>query len=77
VATRHARPALLLERAEELAAVDAAIADALAGDGRLVVIEGAAGIGKSSVLGEARKRDADAGMTVLSASGTEYERAFA
>ncbi len=77
MATRHARPALLLERAEELAAVDAAIADALTDDGRLVVIEGAAGIGKSSVLGEARKRAADAGMTVLSASGTDYERAFA
>jgi DNA-binding CsgD family transcriptional regulator len=42
-----------------------------------VVIEGAAGIGKSSVLDEGRIRAADAGMTVLSASGSEYERAFA
>jgi DNA-binding CsgD family transcriptional regulator len=76
VATRHARPAVLLERAEEFAAIDAAITDAVAGAGRLLVIEGAAGIGKSSVLGEGRMRGADAGMTVLSASGTEYERAF-
>jgi hypothetical protein len=31
---------VLLEREEELAAIDAAITDALAGAGRLVVIEG-------------------------------------
>jgi AAA ATPase domain len=76
VATRRARPVVLLERAEEFAAIDVAITDAVVGAGSLVVIEGPAGIGKSSVLREGRRRAADAGMTVLSASGTEYERAF-
>jgi DNA-binding CsgD family transcriptional regulator len=69
------RPALL-ERAEELTALDAAIADAVAGSGRLVLIEGSAGIGKSSLLAEGRSRAADAGMTVVSARGSELERAF-
>jgi DNA-binding CsgD family transcriptional regulator/tetratricopeptide (TPR) repeat protein len=40
----------LLEREEEEAAIRAAAADAAAGHGRLVVVEGAAGIGKSSLL---------------------------
>ncbi|MBV9805894.1 MAG: AAA family ATPase [Solirubrobacterales bacterium] len=55
---------------------DVAIADALGGAGRLLVVEGSAGIGKSSLLAEARGRAADAGMTVLSARGSEIERAF-
>ena len=50
-AWRDEQPALL-ERAEELAAVDAAIAGAQSGAGRLVVIEGPAGIGKTSLLAE-------------------------
>ena len=46
---REEQPALL-ERAQELAAVDAAIAGAQTGAGTLVVIEGPAGIGKTSLL---------------------------
>ena len=67
---------MLLERAEELAAIDAVIADTLAGLGRFGVIEGSAGIGKSSLLAEARLRAAAAGMTVLTARGSEIERSF-
>jgi DNA-binding CsgD family transcriptional regulator len=76
MATGHAEPPVLLERAQELAAIDAEIADALAGSGRFGVVEGSAGIGKSSILSEGRARAADAGMTVLSARGTEIERSF-
>jgi predicted ATPase len=74
--TGQAERPVLLERAEELAAIDAAIADALAGFGRFGVVEGSAGIGKSSILSEGRGRAADAGMTVLTARGTETERSF-
>jgi predicted ATPase len=40
------------------------------------VVEGSAGIGKSSILSEGRARAAAAGMTVLTARGTEIERSF-
>jgi len=66
----------LLERAEELAAVDAAIAAAGGGAGRLVVIEGPAGIGKTALLGEARARAAASGLPVLLARASELETAF-
>jgi DNA-binding CsgD family transcriptional regulator len=66
----------LLERAEELAVVDAAIAGTQGGAGKLVVFEGPAGIGKTSLLAEARARAADSGMTVLSARASELEAAF-
>src|SRR5581483_9964563 len=74
--TGQARQPVLLERAEELAALDGVIADALAGLGRFAVVEGSGGIGKSSLLAEARLRASDAGMTVLTARGTEIERSF-
>lgn len=67
---------MLLERAEELAALDAVIADALAGSGRFAVVEGSGGIGKSSLLAEARLRASEAGMAVVTARGTEIERSF-
>src|SRR5919204_6994615 len=66
----------LLERAEELSAVDAAIAGAQSRAGRLVVIEGPAGIGKTSLLGEGRARAAASGLTVLYARASELEAAF-
>jgi class 3 adenylate cyclase/DNA-binding CsgD family transcriptional regulator len=72
---RDERPALL-ERAEELAAADAAIAGAESGAGRLVVIEGPAGIGKSALLAEARTRASASGLTVLYARASELEAAF-
>jgi predicted ATPase len=76
MAAGQAQRPVLLERAQELVAIDAVIADARAGSGRFGVVEGSAGIGKSSILSEARARAADAGMTVLSARGTEIERSF-
>lgn len=73
---RHGSQPALLERAEELAAVDAAIANALGGAGTLVVIEGPAGIGKSALLAEGRARADASGLTVLSARASELEAAF-
>jgi class 3 adenylate cyclase/predicted ATPase/DNA-binding CsgD family transcriptional regulator len=67
---------VLLERAEELAAVDAALAATLVGGGRLVVIEGPAGIGKTSILVEARERAVASGFVVLQGRGSEMESAF-
>ena len=66
----------LLEREAELAALEAALNDARRGAGRLVVIEGSAGIGKTRLLEEARDDAADSGMRVLAARGTELERDF-
>jgi class 3 adenylate cyclase/DNA-binding CsgD family transcriptional regulator len=77
---RAARPGraeqALLERAEELGAVDTAIAGTHAGAGKLVVIEGPAGIGKTSLLAEGRARAAASGLTVFYARASELEAAF-
>jgi class 3 adenylate cyclase len=70
----EARP--LLERAEELAALNAAITASHGADGRVVVIEGPPGIGKSSLLAEARARAAASGLAVVQARGSELESAF-
>jgi len=70
-----ARP--LLERDGELAALQAAVAAARAGEGRLVVIEGSAGIGKSSLLAESRAIASGAGIRVLGARAGEHEAEFA
>jgi DNA-binding CsgD family transcriptional regulator len=67
----------LLEREAELAALDDALASARAGRGRLVLVRGEAGIGKSALLSAARDRAAQSGMLVLEASGHELEREFA
>lgn len=67
----------LLERSEELARIESALADARTGRGRFVVIEGPAGIGKTALLAATRTSAADAGMRVLRSRGTELERDFA
>jgi DNA-binding CsgD family transcriptional regulator len=67
----------LLERDRELAALQQALAAARAGDGRLVVIEGSAGIGKSSLLAESRAIAGGACMRVLGARAGEHEAEFA
>jgi class 3 adenylate cyclase/DNA-binding CsgD family transcriptional regulator len=72
---RDERPALL-ERAEELAAVDAALAAANSSTGKLVVIEGLAGIGKTSLLAEGRAHATASGLAVLHARASELEAAF-
>jgi hypothetical protein len=77
VATRKRAGGELLERGDELAALYTVITDLGVGGGGFAVIEGAAGIGKSSLLAEGRARAADAGFTVLHARGTEIERPLA
>ena len=44
----------LLERNEELARIESALAEARAGRGTFVVVEGPAGIGKTALLAAAR-----------------------
>ena len=68
---------VLLERDAELAELDAALAAARSGSGRLVIVRGEAGIGKSGLLRAARERARALGMLVLSAPGLELEREFA
>ncbi|MFN8216813.1 MAG: AAA family ATPase [Solirubrobacterales bacterium] len=67
----------LLERERELEAIASAVA-ALApgGDGGTVLIEGAAGVGKTSLLRELEAQAAGAGHRVLRARGSELERDF-
>ena len=67
----------LLEREDELAALRTALEEAALGEGRLLVIEGRAGVGKSALLHSVRSSAGEAGMTVLSARGGELERSFA
>src|SRR6266536_1911897 len=67
----------LLERNEELAWIESALADARRGRGRFVVVEGPAGIGKTALLAAARTAAAEGGMRVLRSRGTELERDFA
>jgi DNA-binding CsgD family transcriptional regulator len=68
---------LLFERAQELAALERVVRRATAGDGGLVVIEGAAGIGKSRLLARLRERAGVAELRVLAARGSDLEREFA
>jgi DNA-binding CsgD family transcriptional regulator len=63
---------VLLERDGELGAVDAL----LGGSGGLVVVEGPPGIGKTALIAESRRRGEAAGMQVLGARGSEFERRF-
>src|SRR6266540_2800424 len=67
----------LLERIEELARIESALAEARSGRGTFVVVEGPAGIGKTALLAATRTAAADGGMRVLRSRGTELEREFA
>ncbi len=75
-ATPATPAAPLRERDGELAALDELAAAAAEGRGRLVVIEGPAGIGKSGLLGGLRDRSAPR-LRVLAARAGELEREFA
>jgi DNA-binding CsgD family transcriptional regulator len=76
--TRERRPAgsaaPLIEREKELDAIDAALDATRASEGRLLLVEGHAGIGKSGLIAAAANRAESAGMTVLRAQGTDLER---
>src|SRR3954468_18430265 len=76
-ASRVAAPPLMLEREAELAALEAMLAAARVGDGRLVIVDGGAGIGKTRLLAEARALAAAAEFEVLTARGGELEGEFA
>ena len=69
--------ALVLEREIELAAVDAFLADLTGGVSRFVAVEGPGGIGKTTLLAEARAAGRAAGIRVVSAQASELERGFA
>jgi predicted ATPase len=66
----------LLERERELSELAALAKEACVGAGRLVVIEAAAGLGKTRLLQAARESGRGAGMRVLAARATELERDF-
>jgi DNA-binding CsgD family transcriptional regulator len=76
VQTAPATDLSLMERAEELSVVHRTITDASAGTARVAVIEGPAGIGKSRLLAALRGEAAESGFRVLTARGSELERAF-
>jgi DNA-binding CsgD family transcriptional regulator len=67
----------LLDREAELGLISATIASACAGAGSAVLVEGAAGIGKTRLLAQACEQAAGAGMTVLSARSAEFESGYA
>ena len=67
----------LLEREAELKQIGDALRTSAAGSGRIVVIEGAPGIGKSSLLDEAAAFAEAERMVVLRARGGVMEREFA
>jgi DNA-binding CsgD family transcriptional regulator len=67
----------LLERTAELASLAEVIDTAAGGHGRIVLVEGPPGIGKTALVGSARTRAAVAGFEVLTARGGELETDFA
>jgi len=67
----------LLERSDEMARIESALADARTGRGRFVVVEGPAGIGKTALLAAARTAAAEGGMRVLRSRATKMETNFA
>jgi predicted ATPase len=70
-------PAPLLEREQEVATLDSFVSQAGGAGARLGLIEGPAGIGKTSLLAEARRIAESDGIPVLRARGSELEREFA
>ncbi|MGZ4186086.1 MAG: AAA family ATPase, partial [Solirubrobacteraceae bacterium] len=69
--------AWLLERESDRAALVRCVEASAAGNGGLVVVEGRAGVGKTSLLAEARTSATEAGLQVLSARSSELELEFA
>jgi DNA-binding CsgD family transcriptional regulator len=67
----------LRERRTELEAMAEAVRAACRDEGNAILVEGAAGIGKTALLAAASHDGAQAGMTVLSARAGDLERDFA
>jgi DNA-binding CsgD family transcriptional regulator/tetratricopeptide (TPR) repeat protein len=68
---------LLLERDLDLASIETLVDAATGGNGNFVVIEGSAGVGKTSLLAETRHIATGAGLRVLGARCSELEQEFA
>ena len=66
----------LLERDRELERLTALLADTAAGEGGLAIVEGPAGVGKTSLLLSLREQARARGLTTLSATGAQLEGAF-
>src|SRR5918992_891816 len=66
----------LLEREAELSALDRALADALAGRGSVVAVEGPPGIGKSRLVAAAAELAEEREMYSISVRATELERSY-
>ena len=66
----------LLERTDELGAIRQVLGDASEGRGGIVLIEGAAGVGKTSLVSAGRALAGGDGVRVLWARGRELEREF-
>jgi DNA-binding CsgD family transcriptional regulator len=66
----------VLERERELKRIGAAMADALRGAGGVVLVEGPAGIGKTTLADAVVREGRSRGMRVLRAAGRELERDF-
>jgi DNA-binding SARP family transcriptional activator/DNA-binding CsgD family transcriptional regulator len=67
----------LVGRDRELNTLRAALDEVFGGNGRLALIDGPAGIGKSRLLQEVRREAAARGALVLTARGSQLERDFA
>ncbi len=67
----------LMERELEMAHIQRAVDHSWHGVGRLVVIEGPAGIGKTTLLAAAREVARDGGMNARAARAAELEQGFA
>ena len=66
----------LLEREQELSALDGLLTSGGSGGSRLVLVEGTAGIGKSRLIAELREHARSRDMRVLAAHGSDLEREF-
>lgn len=66
----------LVQRERELEAIESAVDAVADGDGRVIVVEGPAGIGKTALLGEARQAAKNRGVPSLAARGGELETGF-
>ena len=71
-----ARTGTIFERETELSAIDAVLDAAAGGQGRVVLVEGPAGIGKSRLLAEVRALAAERGLRPLAGRASELERDF-
>src|SRR4051794_5079485 len=73
---QHTGTDALLERRHELEELDVLLEDARAGRGRLVLVEGPAGIGKTRLLQSAADRARGREGVVLSARASALDRDF-